>query len=93
MGLPGDTTPMQFTKDQLTDWKAYERVRSGGRYNMFDARARQATGMSGERYSFTMINYSALKEAVGAAGDSASDRKRKSPTDGAERQNPTNPSV
>jgi len=59
---------MQFTKEQLTDWKAYERVRSGGRYNMFDPRARQATGMSGERYSFTMTNYSALKEAVGAAG-------------------------
>jgi hypothetical protein len=47
---------------------------------MFDPRARQATGMSGERYSFTMTNYSTLKEAVGAAGDSASDRKRKSPT-------------
>ena len=84
---------MQFTKDQLTDWKAFECVRSGGRYNMFDPRARQATGMSGERYSFTMTNYSTLKEAVGAAGDSASDRKRKSPTDRTHHQDHTNPRV
>lgn len=28
-----------FTVEQLNKWKAYERVRVGGRYNMFDPRA------------------------------------------------------
>ena len=53
-----------FTKQQLNDWKAYERVRQGGRYNMFDPRARRATKLSEERYGFVMNHYTELREAV-----------------------------
>ncbi|MGP1666938.1 MAG: hypothetical protein ACTS5I_13695, partial [Rhodanobacter sp.] len=57
---------MEFTKEQLRDWKTYERVRAGGRYNMFDPRARLATGLGPEKYSFVMGNYDELKTAVEA---------------------------
>ena len=53
----------EFTKIQLADWRAYEKVRAGGRFNMFDPRARRATGLSDERYIFVMLNFLALKEA------------------------------
>lgn len=53
-----------FTAKQIADWKRYEKVRAGGKYNMFDPRARQATGLSMERYSFVMQNYSELKTAA-----------------------------
>lgn len=56
--------PTQFTADDIADWQDYEEVRQGGKWNMFDPRARQATGLSGERYSFVMHNYSALKKAA-----------------------------
>jgi hypothetical protein len=58
-----EPTP-EFTADDLADWKAYERVRKGGKWNMFDPRARRATGLSEERYSFVMEWYSELKAAV-----------------------------
>jgi len=61
-----------FTADDLDDWKSYERVRKGGRYNMFDPRARRATGLSGERYSFVMKHFSKLKAAV--EGQSANEK-------------------
>jgi hypothetical protein len=54
-----------FTEQQLADWKAYERVRKGGRWNMFFPQARRATGLSEERYLFVMENFSKLKAAVG----------------------------
>jgi hypothetical protein len=54
----------QFTKQQIKDWRAFERVRSGGRFNMFDPRARQSTGLGGEEYAFCMEHYSALKLAA-----------------------------
>lgn len=71
----GDLTPVNgqratvesstpgFTSGDLADWKAFEKVRSGGRYNMFDPRARRATGLSADRYLFVMKNFSALKSA------------------------------
>lgn len=55
----------EFTQYDIDDWKAYEKVRKGGKWNMFDPRARIATGLSSERYSFVMKNYSELKKAVG----------------------------
>lgn len=58
------TQAVKFTADNLNDWKAYEKVRKDGRYNMFDPRARRTTGLSGERYLFVMKNFSALKAAV-----------------------------
>lgn len=53
-----------FTKEQLSDWKRYEKVRQSGRYNMWFPQARAATGLSGERYSFVMGNYSELLKQV-----------------------------
>jgi len=57
---------MTFTKKQIRDWKAYEKVRSGGRYNMFDPRAKMAAGLSREDYLFVMSNYDKLKEQAEA---------------------------
>lgn len=54
---------MQFTQQQLADWRAYERVRQGGRYNMFDPRARTLTKLNEKRYTFTLCNYGELKVA------------------------------
>ncbi|MFA7278950.1 MAG: hypothetical protein WC100_02540 [Sterolibacterium sp.] len=54
----------EFTFAQLNNWRAYEKVRLGGRWNMFDPSARRATGLTPEEYSFTIANYSALREAV-----------------------------
>ena len=54
---------MEFTNQQLQNFKKYVRVQMGGRYNMFDPRARAATGMDKAEYILVMENYSALKEA------------------------------
>lgn len=59
----------QFTAEQIKDWKAYEKVRRGGRFNMFDPRARRATGLSAERYSFVINNFSELKTAAEAKSE------------------------
>jgi len=54
----------KFTKRQISDWEIYEKVRQGGRFNMFDPNARRLTGLSRERYMFALENYSELKEAA-----------------------------
>jgi hypothetical protein len=53
-----------FTSDDLNDWQAFERVRKSGRWNMYDPHARRATGLSSERYSFVMHNFTKLKAAA-----------------------------
>jgi hypothetical protein len=53
-----------FTFQQLNDWERYEKVRTGGKWNMFSPQARAATGLDGERYAFCMTNYSTLKKVV-----------------------------
>ncbi len=53
-----------FTHEHFAAWRAYERVRAGGRFNMFDPRARRLTGLSAEQYSFVMKNYSELRDAI-----------------------------
>jgi hypothetical protein len=53
----------EFTALQLKQWAAFERVRAGGRFNMFDPRARAATGLDDDDYLFVMENYTELKEA------------------------------
>lgn len=53
-----------FTEKQLSDWREFEEVRQSGAYNMFDPRARRATGLTGDEYSFAMRNYSKLKAAA-----------------------------
>lgn len=60
---PGTTA---FTKEQIEAWRSYERVRQRGAYNMFDPRARKATRLSLEEYSFCMKHFNALKEAANA---------------------------
>jgi hypothetical protein len=46
-----------ITKDMV---ERYERVRSGGAYNMFDPRARQLVGVSEPVYAKIIFNYSDL---------------------------------
>ena len=65
----------RFTNQQLSDWKRYEKVRKRGKWNMFFPEARAATGMSSERYSFVMQNFSELKAAV--EGKSANDKDQR----------------
>ena len=55
---------VEFTIAQQIDFKKYERVRAGGRFNMFDPRARAATGLDRDRYTFVMKNYCELKAVV-----------------------------
>ena len=47
----------KYSQEVINDWKRYERVRSGGAYNMFDPRAREATGLTQERYVFLLKHY------------------------------------
>lgn len=44
------------------DYMAYERVRKGGRYNMFDPRARRSTGLSQEQYLAVMKHFGKLRD-------------------------------
>ena len=53
-----------FNQKQFADWRAYERVRARGRFNMFDPRARRETGLNAEQYSFVMKNYTELRDAM-----------------------------
>ena len=54
--------------DDLTikDFKAFERVRAGGRYNMLDERAEQATGLDTATFKGVMENYGALSAKADA---------------------------
>lgn len=54
---------MKFTEEQLNNFKAYEKIRSSGRYNMFDRRAIIASGLSQNEYLFVMENYLELETA------------------------------
>jgi hypothetical protein len=63
MNDSGDT-PLPFTQLQIEAWKAYEKVRSSAKYNMFDHRARWLTGLSEEAYDFVQANFARLKEAA-----------------------------
>ena len=57
-----------FTKAELFAFRAYEKVRTRGRFNMFDPRARRETGLSADRYSFVMKHYTELRDAIIAEG-------------------------
>ena len=54
----------EFTPQQIAYWRAYEKVRKGGRYNMFDPRAAQLAGLGRSDMMFVMKNYDALKDAA-----------------------------
>lgn len=62
-----------FTKQQLNNWRAYERVRAGGRYNMFTNAAQRMAGLNRDEFFFVMDNYSALKEAAERNQDGSTD--------------------
>lgn len=53
----------KFTKKQLANWKAYEKVRKSGLYNMHYPRAFRASGLTTAEYDFVQDNYSEIKEA------------------------------
>jgi len=53
-----------FTKKQIEQYKSYEIIRKSGAYNMFDSRARLASGLTKDQYLFVMENYSDLKDAA-----------------------------
>lgn len=61
---------MKFTAEQIDDWLAYEKVRKGGKFNMFDPRARRATRLDEYRYKFVMRNFGAMRDCI-AAGTKA----------------------
>jgi hypothetical protein len=54
----------KFSENQLDNWRIYERVRLGGRFNMFDPRARRLTTMSTSEWVFCMEHYAELKQAA-----------------------------
>ena len=53
-----------FTKEQFEDFKRYCKVQKSGKYNMFDPRARQQTGLTKERFLFVIKNYKGLSETA-----------------------------
>lgn len=58
-----ETAPV-FTDIDLDNWRAYERVRKSGKWNMFFPEARRASGLEDDDYSFCIRWYSELKEAA-----------------------------
>ena len=54
---------MEYTMKQINSFKAFEKVRSSGIYNMYDQRAIEASGLTQEEYEFVKANYGDLKEA------------------------------
>jgi len=61
MGMEDKNT---FTKKQLSNFKKYEAVRKSGKYNMFDSRARLASGLDKDEYLFVMDHYSELNALI-----------------------------
>jgi hypothetical protein len=55
---------IEFTDQQKENWKKYEKVRAGGKWNMFDSRARRATGLTKEDYFFCINNYEELNNSI-----------------------------
>ena len=45
-----------------SDFKAFERVRVSGKYNMFDSRAESASGLDSATYLGVLSHYTALME-------------------------------
>ena len=62
-----------FTPQQVRDWRAYERARVNGRYNMFTDAARRLAGLNRDEYYFVMDHYSELKEAAERNQDGSTD--------------------
>ena len=52
---------MAFTAQQLDNFLKYETVRKSGKYNMWDMRAIQESGLTQEEYFFVMKHYLQLR--------------------------------
>ena len=58
---------MEFTEKQLNNWVRYERVRLGGRINMYDSGTGcRLSGLTDDEYTFCIVNYEALRAAYEA---------------------------
>lgn len=55
---------MVYSHQNIQQWRAYERVRSSGKFNMFDPQAMAASGLTKGEYLFCMKNYGPLKDAA-----------------------------
>lgn len=51
---------MEFTQEQLSDFRRYVRVQKSNKYNMLSPSAVTATGLSYERYVFCIEHYDEL---------------------------------
>lgn len=58
---------MKFTLRQLANWRAYEKQRLRGTFNMFSREAWASAGLRREEALFCMQHYTALAEAAAAA--------------------------
>jgi hypothetical protein len=58
---------MKFTLIQLSNWRAYERVRKSARFNMLFPGAQEATGLNVQDFLFCIDHYDSLKNAVAKA--------------------------
>lgn len=57
---------MQFTDEQISHFRKYERVRRSGLCSMWDFKAAIATGLTQEQYFFVMRHYNQLREQAEA---------------------------
>ena len=53
-------TPKPLDQISEADFRAYEKVRARGRWNMFDPMAKRATGLDNETYIGVMRYYTEL---------------------------------
>lgn len=55
---------MNYTKRQIADWRAFEKVRRSGKFNMFHKHAHDAAGLRLDEVLFTMQHFAGLRDAA-----------------------------
>jgi hypothetical protein len=58
----------KFTPEQIKWFRSYYKVQKSSRFNMFDPRARIATGLDRDEFLFVLNNYEALELAARKEG-------------------------
>lgn len=58
------TMKNRYTREQLADFREYERVRASGQFNMLSRQAQHVTGLDRDRYVFVQDHYESLSEAA-----------------------------
>lgn len=66
---------MKFIQEQLADFKAFKAVQESGEFNMFDPRARAASGLDRAEFRFVLKNYDDLKKAVSEDQENSSPKE------------------